>query len=167
MEGVSKELRACGVQYEYTKKPSSDSHNRAPFANPRGHRVAKREAVPSRAPNHRLHLTPGSGVRWPGTVSVAPAQVKRGVRRQGRAGTPSQGESSTRRASLWPKRPTTASIQDQGHPRPKASKTTHTRATRGPREPRHLLGRPSATPWGPGEVKRASVLVVRHFEVDG
>src|SRR5712691_6116570 len=28
----------------------------------------------------RLHLTPGSGVRWLGTTSVAPAQVKRGVR---------------------------------------------------------------------------------------
>ena len=30
----------------------------------------------------RVHLTPGSGVLWLGTTSVAPAQVKRGVGRQ-------------------------------------------------------------------------------------
>src|SRR5262249_55514727 len=45
------------------------------------------------------------------------------VRRQRREGVPRQGESSTRRASPWPKRPTTASSQDQGHPRRKTSKT--------------------------------------------
>ena len=32
------------------------------------------------APTYPKHLTPGSGVRWLGTTSVAPAQVKRGVR---------------------------------------------------------------------------------------
>ena len=31
------------------------------------------------SPNNRLHLTPGSGVRWLRTTSVAPAQVKRSV----------------------------------------------------------------------------------------
>jgi hypothetical protein len=37
-------------------------------------------------PNKRLHLTPGSGVPWLGTTSVAPAQVKRSVGRQRREG---------------------------------------------------------------------------------
>jgi hypothetical protein len=32
------------------------------------------------APNQRLHRTPGSGARWLGIMSVAPAPVKRGVR---------------------------------------------------------------------------------------
>jgi hypothetical protein len=40
------------------------------------------ESLAHPAPNKRLHLTPGSGARWLGTVSVAPAQVKRGVRQQ-------------------------------------------------------------------------------------
>src|SRR5205807_2134261 len=34
-------------------------------------------------PNNRLHRTPGSGVRWLGTVSVAPAPVKPSVGHQG------------------------------------------------------------------------------------
>ena len=55
-----------------------------PFQTPWGHGEATWEAVPGRAPNQRLHLTPGSGVPWRGTVSVAPAQVKRGVGRLGR-----------------------------------------------------------------------------------
>ena len=38
------------------------------------------DAARSASFNQRLHLTPGSGGRWLGTVSVAPAQVKRGVR---------------------------------------------------------------------------------------
>jgi len=42
--------------------------------------VSRRTSVPEPAPNKRLHLTPGSGVRWLGAVSVAPAQVKCGVR---------------------------------------------------------------------------------------
>ncbi len=40
------------------------------------------QSLPQAWPNTRLHLTPGSGVRWLGTMSVAPAQVKRGVRPQ-------------------------------------------------------------------------------------
>ena len=40
----------------------------------------RRRSVPGPVPNKRLHLTPGSGVRWLGTTSVAPAQVKAGVR---------------------------------------------------------------------------------------
>jgi len=35
-----------------------------------------------RGPNKGLHLTPGSGVPWLETTSVAPAQVKRGDRRR-------------------------------------------------------------------------------------
>ena len=34
-----------------------------------------------KAPTYPKHLTPGSGGRWLGTMSVAPAQVKRDVRR--------------------------------------------------------------------------------------
>ena len=42
----------------------------------------RRRPVPGPAPNQRLHRTPGSGVWWLGTVSVAPAPVKRSVRLQ-------------------------------------------------------------------------------------
>ena len=51
-----------------------------PSATPWGPGEVTRASVPGRAPNQRLHLTPGSGGRWRGTMSVAPAQVKRGVR---------------------------------------------------------------------------------------
>src|SRR5438309_7638573 len=39
-------------------------------------------------PNNRLHRTPGSGVRWLGTVSVAPAPVKPSVRCHANSGKP-------------------------------------------------------------------------------
>ena len=66
------------------------------------------------------------------------------VRRQRRAGTPRQGERSTRSASPWPKRPTTASIQDKRHPRRKASKTKDIQDERHPRP------RPPTQPEDPG-----------------
>ena len=74
-----------------------------------GHGEATREAVPGRAPNNRLHLTPGSGVWWLGTASVAPAQVKRSVRCLRHTGTSKTGHPQDERHS-----------QDERHPRQRA-----------------------------------------------
>ena len=57
-----------------------------------GSQGAVRRSLSHPAPNQRLHLTPGSGVRWLGTTSVAPAQVKRSVRRMKRFARQSDGK---------------------------------------------------------------------------
>ena len=74
--------RAFKTIHTQTTRGPGDRRRRivSPVHPPWGQGEATRAAVPGRAPNQRLHLTPGSGVPWLGTVSVAPAQVKRGVR---------------------------------------------------------------------------------------